>query len=128
LPLPDGTDADEREFVRVSRSRTTVARLVDSRCAARIARRLEDAPIETSNDLMLDRLIGELDLNTYWLRDPLFVQGSETGVFPSSLGVPWRESSRWGKLRASAAKLSRRWRTRSMRTANRIRERLGPSD
>jgi len=75
-----------------------------------------------------DRLIGELGLETYWLRDPLFVQGSETGTFPSSIGVPWRESSWSGKLRAIVAKRTRRWRTRLMRACQRLPKRRGPHD
>jgi GR25 family glycosyltransferase involved in LPS biosynthesis len=128
LPLPEAACADEREFLPIERSRTTVARLVSSQCARDIAKRLDGAAIEISNDLTLDRLIGELDLKTYWLRDPLFVQGSETGVFPSSLGVPWRESTWSGKLRAVAAKRVRHWRTHLLRAGHRLQKRRGCSD
>jgi len=124
LPLDDPMCADGPEFLRVARSRTTLARFVSPDCARSIAKRLDGAPIEISNDLMLDRLIDALGLETYWLREPLFVQGSETGTFPSSLGVPWRESRWSGKLRAIAAKRARHWRTRLLRASHRFQERL----
>jgi GR25 family glycosyltransferase involved in LPS biosynthesis len=125
-PLPDAVSVDSPEFLRIARSRTTFARFVSADCARKILERLDGAPIEISNDLMLDRLIGTLSLETYWLSDPLFVQGSETGVFPSSIGVPWRESTWSGKLRAIAAKRARRWRTRLMRVSQRLKR--GPNN
>jgi GR25 family glycosyltransferase involved in LPS biosynthesis len=119
-PLPDAVGAESPEFLSIDESRTTVARIVSAECARDIVRRLDGAPIETSNDLMLDRLIHGLRLETYWLREPLFVQGSETGIFPSSLGAPWRESSWSKKLRAIAAKRIRGWRTRVLRARHRL--------
>jgi GR25 family glycosyltransferase involved in LPS biosynthesis len=126
LPLPDALCAEDPEFLRIDRSRTTAARFVSPDCARSISERLGGAPIEISNDLKLDELIKELGLKTYWLREPLFVQGSETGVFPSSIGVPWRESKWSGKLRAIAAKRVRSWRTRMLRAGNHFPKRLGP--
>jgi GR25 family glycosyltransferase involved in LPS biosynthesis len=115
LPIPVSMRSDNSDFLPINKSRTTAARLVSREFARRMTARLSDQPIETSNDLTLDKAIREMNFKSYWLRDALFVQGSETGAFSPSVGVPWREPNWPRKLKSIAAKRIRHWRTRGAR-------------
>jgi GR25 family glycosyltransferase involved in LPS biosynthesis len=81
-------------YGRASGTRSMSGYLVSRSAAARLVSALEFGPITRTIDITVNQLIQELGLRVYWSVPALIPNGTETGLFPTSV--------RGGRLRRSA--------------------------
>lgn len=80
-------------FVRRSRTRSMSGYLISASTCRRLLTELDDQPIREPIDRAVDRIIRAHGLDAWWSEPPLLLNGSETGRFRHSLGLPWREGA-----------------------------------
>lgn len=78
-------------FVEQHRTRSMSGYLITSSAARRLLAALAGQPILQPIDHAVTRILREGGYNVLWSQPPLILNGSETGRFRHSLGVPWRE-------------------------------------
>ena len=99
--------ADNPRYGRENGARSMSAYLVTAAAARTLVDALDAASIEDPIDLAVNRVVRARDMVVYWSVPPLIENGTETGLFPHSLGVGWRAS--WLRRRLA------RWRERLRR-------------
>jgi GR25 family glycosyltransferase involved in LPS biosynthesis len=83
----------EPKFTRQLSTRSLSGYLITASACHQLLAELEDRPICEPIDLAVNRTIRARRLDVWWSEPPLLLNGSETGTFEHSLGLPWREGT-----------------------------------
>lgn len=97
-------------FVAKSRTRSMSGYLITADACRRLSEALEPHPICEPIDHAVDRVIRRCGLAVYWSVPSLLQNGSETGRFTHSLGMPWREGAGTPSLLTRAKRVTDRLR------------------
>jgi len=89
--LGEGSGEDQPLFTRQVHTRSMSGYLITASACRRLLAELDERPILEPIDRAVDRVIGAQALDVWWSNPPLLHNGSETGRFAHSLGLPWRE-------------------------------------
>ena len=92
-------------FTRQLRTRSMSGYLITASACRKLLAELESRPILAPIDQTLDRIIGTQALDVWWSAPSLLINGSETGRFGHSLGLPWREGPGRPSLRSRARRV-----------------------
>lgn len=96
---------DRPLFTRQLRTRSMSGYLITVPACRRLLAELDERPILEPIDHTVDRVIGAHALKVWWSDPPLVHNGSETGRFGHSLGLPWREGVARPGLRTRARRV-----------------------
>lgn len=91
--LGDSGGEGHPRFTRQFRTRSMSGYLITAAACRRLLAELDERPILEPIDRVVDRIIRAQALAVWWSDPPLLLNGSETGRFGHSLGLPWREGA-----------------------------------
>lgn len=89
--LGETPDGGRSRLTRQFGTRSMSGYLITAAAARRLLAELDDRPVLEPIDHAVNRIITARGLEVWWSEPPLLLNGSETGRFGHSLGLPWRE-------------------------------------
>lgn len=92
-------------FTREFRTRSMSGYLITARAGRQLFAELSHRPILEPIDHAVDRIVRAHRLDVWWSDPPLLQNGSETGRFGHSLGLPWRDGIGRPTLRLRAQRV-----------------------